>query len=234
VAPSAETFGSSQGARGILKGGRQNTSLGGLRVEWNYVELVRVASVVHWRVAKHAIQANVDQICRISRLGLCLCLDLRVLVDVRHGGNGVAAGACPREAGHGGGPRRGLGDEGRPTSMHAPEGRSHSASSAGPAKRTRPWIRHRRRFCSRRARFRVEQNGAWNRGRLVLSDDDAAIAGELEVNLWQRAIVRSSWREGSAMERVGLAVGVVEGTRIGIEQVSRVGLFRGRIKRRGG
>jgi hypothetical protein len=117
--------------------------------------------------------------------------------------------------------------------MHATEGRAHCAGAPRATKGTRPRVRQRGRLCARGPRFRVEQDGPRHRARLVLGDDDAAVAGEFEIDLGQRAIVCGARREGGAVERVGLAVGVVEGARFGIEQVSRVRLFRGRVQRRG-
>lgn len=120
--------------------------------------------------------------------------------------------------------------------MHAPvRGRLGGCSSGrgGRAKGTRAGGGLGGRLWARRAGLGVEQNGPVAALGLVLGDQDAAVARKLQVDLGQRPVVGGPQREGGSMQRVWLAVGVVEGARFGIEQVSRVRLFGGRIERRG-
>jgi hypothetical protein len=72
----------------------------------------------------------------------------------------------------------------------------------------------------------VEEDRLGHGRRLILGDDDAAVAGELEVNLGQRAI--SGLRGG--MQRVRLSVGVRERVRVGIQQLARVSLLGHRVE----
>jgi hypothetical protein len=89
------------------------------------------------------------------------------------------------------------------------------------------------RLCTRRPRLRVEQDRLGDRAGLILRNDNATVARKVQVDLGQRAIVGGPQRQRGGMEGIRLAVGVVEGARFGIEQVSRVRVFRGRIECRG-
>ena len=84
-----------------------------------------------------------------------------------------------------------------------------------------------------RGRLRVEQDRLGHGGRLILGNDDAAVAGVVEVDLRQRPVVAAAGRQGGGVQRVGLAVGVVERVGFGIQQVSRVAFLGGRVEDRG-
>lgn len=194
------------------------------------MDLVGVAAVVHGRVAEHALQGGVDEIGGLFRFGLCLGLCLGVLVDVGHGRDGVAAGPRARKGGHGGRARGGLGDEGGAAGVHAPEGGARGACAGESAKDAWAGGRLGGRLWAERARLGVVQERLVGALGLVLGDEDAAVAGELEVDLGERAVVGGAQREGGGVQRVGLAVGVVEGAGVGVEQVARVRLLGGRVE----
>lgn len=223
MAFSTQSVGAAQRASSVVDGGRQQRRVGGLCVEGYNVDLVGVASVVHGQVAKHAVEADVGQVGRLLCAGLGLCLDLGVLVDVGHGRDGAAAGADAGEAGDGG-----LGGQRGAAGVQCGAGRGR----AGPAKGTGAGGWQRRRLCARRGGLGVEQDRLGHGGRLVLGDDDAAVARMVEVDLRQRPIVGRAGGQGRGVQRIRLAVGVVEGAGVGVQQVSRVALFGGRVERR--
>lgn len=66
-----------------------------------------------------------------------------------------------------------------------------------------------------------------------MGDDDAAVARIVEVDLRQRPVMSAAGRQGRGVQGIGLAVGVVERVGLGIQQVSRVAFFRGRVEDRG-
>lgn len=201
------------------------------------MDLVGVSAVVHGGVAKHAFQGDIDQVGGLLGLGLGLCVCLGMLVDVGHGGDGAAAGARAGEGGDGGRARGGLGDERRAAGVHAAIGGcggGGGAGSGGRSKGTRAVGGLGGRLWTRRAGLRVEQDGPVAALGLVLGDQNAAVARKLQVDLGQRPVVGGPQREGGAMQRVGLAVRVAEGARLGIQQVARVRLFGGRVEGGGG
>ena len=212
--------------------------------ERHNVHLVRVAAVGHARAAKHAFEAGVDQIRRLSGagvgVGVCVCLDLAMFVDVGHGGDGRAAGASAGEAAHGGRPRRRLCRERGPTGVEAAKGRRGGAGrrSVGAAKapraRVRVRVRVRGRGGRRRARLAVEQHRLGHVGKVILGDDDAHVARELEVDLRERPVVAAPGRQRRGVQRVRLAVGVEQGAAVRVEQMARVRLLGRRVERRRG
>lgn len=180
MASAAEALGAAQRTCSILYAGAQYGGIGGLGVEGHNVDLVGVAAVVHGEVAEHAVEADVGQVGRLLGPRLGFGLDLGVLVDVGHGGDGAAAGAYAREAGDRGRARRrcGLRDERGAAGMQSAKRRPCCARSAR-ACRGRGG-----RVGARRGRLGVEQNGLGHGGRLILGDDDAAVARVVEVDLW--------------------------------------------------
>ena len=64
-------------------------------------------------------------------------------------------------------------------------------------------------------------------GKVILGDDDAHVARELEVDLREGPVVAAPGRQRRRVQRVGLAVGVQERAAVGLEQMARVRLFRG-------
>lgn len=154
-----------------------------------------------------------------------------MLVDVGHGRDGAAAGPRTHKGSYCGRARSGLGDEGSAAGMHAPERRAGGACAGEATKGARARGGLGGRLGAGRARLRVEQERLVGALGLILGDEDAAVAGELEVDLGQRPVVCGAQREGGAVQRVGLAVGVVEGAGVGVEQVARVRLLGGRVER---
>lgn len=108
-------------------------------------------------------------------------------------------------------------------------GRGRAGSIAG-AKCTRAYGWNGWGFGARWGRLGVEENRLGHALDVILSNDDAAVARVLEVDLWQRSVMPAPWRQRGSMQRVGLAVRMVEGARLGIEQVARVALFGGRVE----
>lgn len=102
----------------------------------------------------------------------------------------------------------------------------------GAAKWSRPRIRRGGRVDAWRGRLRVEQDGLGHGGRLVLGDDDAAVARVVEVYLRQGPVMAAPWCQRRGMQRIRLALGVVERVGFGIQQMARVALFRRRVEHR--
>ena len=202
------------------------------------MDLVRVASECHLCVAKHALQTDSYHVGRLLRTGLCLLLDLGVLVNVRHGGYRVSACSSPVEGAHSRRSGRRFRGEGRSPRMQPTKRRPRGAGTPGNPGTTgttgttnepRSGLCLGRAFGAGRSWFGVEENGLGRGVGVVLGDDDPTVSGELEIDLRQGPIMGAPQGEGRAVQRIWLAVGVVEGVCIGIEQVSRVRLFRGRI-----
>ena len=95
------------------------------------------------------------------------------------------------------------------------------------------WVRACGRLGAARGGLRVEQDRLGHGRSLILGDDDAAVAGVVEVNLGQRPVVSAAGRQGRGVQRIGLAVGVVESAGLGIQQVSRMAFLGGRVEDRG-
>jgi hypothetical protein len=93
---------STKGTGGVW---RVRTRVGGPRFERYNVQFVRVPPVAHCRVAEHAVQTCPDHVHRLGGLSLRLRLCLSMLVDVRHGRNGIAARASTCEGTDSGRPR---------------------------------------------------------------------------------------------------------------------------------
>ena len=201
------------------------------------MDLVGVASVVHGQVAEHAVEADVGQVGGFLGSCLCLCLELGMLVDVWHGRYGAAAGPYARKStdGRRARRRRRFCDEGRSPCMEGARRRGWCSGGGGvaAAKCSRSWVRAGGRVGAGRGRLRVEQDRLGHGGRLILGNDDAAVAGVVEVDLRQRPVVAAAGRQGGGVQRVGLAVGVVERVGFGIQQVSRVAFLGGRVEDRG-
>jgi hypothetical protein len=239
VAPPAQTFSPAERGDGVRDGGARRRRVCRLGVEGHDVDLVRVAAVVHGQVAKHAVEADVGQVRRFLGARLRLGLrDLGVLVDVGHGRDGAAAGAYAREAGQRGrAGRRRLCDQRGATGMDAAQRRARGARSAGGQARPegpRAGGGQRGRLGAGGGGLRVEQDRLGHGGRLILGDDDAAVARVLEVDLRQRPVMAAPGGQRRGVEGVRLAVGVVEGAGLGVEQVARVRLLRGRVEHGGG
>ena len=77
--------------------------------------------------------------------------------------------------------------------MQATKRRPRGAGRGNAAESTRSRVGLRGRFGAGRARFGIVEDGLGHRGRLILGHDDAAVAGELEVNLRERTIVTGPW-----------------------------------------
>jgi hypothetical protein len=180
------------------------------------VHLVRVATVCHGGVAEHALKAGVDNISRLAGARLGLRCHGRVLVDIGHGGDGGAAGAGAGEG---------------PSKRRAWRGRLDCERGAAGMQAAWRWCRT-SRAGARAGGLGVEQDELGHGGRLILSNDDAAVAGELEIDLGQRSIVAAARGDGCSMEGIWLTVGVGEGAGVGIEQMARVRLLGCRLEAR--
>lgn len=66
---------------------------------------------------------------------------------------------------------------------------------------------------------------------VILGDDDADVARELEVDLRKGAVVGAPRRQGSRMQRVRSVIGVEESRAVRIKQMTRVRLLGGRVER---
>lgn len=141
-----------------------------------------------------------------------------MLVNVWHGGYGVAASAdACKAADCGRSGRRRLGDQRRAAGVNWwIRGIECPRAQAGG---------QRGRVGARRGRLRVEQNRLGHGGRLVLGDDDAAIARVLQVDFREWAVMGRAGRP-----RIELAIAVVEGAALRVEQMSCVRLVCGRVE----
>lgn len=198
---------------------------------------VRVASVVHGQIAEHAVEADIGQVRRLLGSGLRLGLELGMLVNVWHGGYGAAAGSDAGESPDSGRTwwRRRLCNKGRSPRMKIAQCRARGAggtrgAGVGSTKRSHAWVGTCGRFGAWGGWLGVEQNGLGHGRSLILGDDDAAVARVVEVNLRQRPVMSAARRQGRSVQGIGLAVGVVERVGLGIQQVSRVAFFRGRVE----
>lgn len=119
--------------------------------------------------------------------------------------------------------------------MQAAKGRSHGAGSgSGSGSRRAAKAAGARlggRLGAGRGGLAVEQHRLSHMGEVILSNDDAHVAWELEVDLRERPIMAAAGRQWSGMERVRLAVWVEEGTAVRVEQVSGVRLLCRRVER---
>jgi hypothetical protein len=232
----AKALGAAQRVCSIVCACAQQRGLGGLCVERNDVYFVRVAAVVHGQIAEHAVEADIGQVGRLLGSGLGFGLDLGMLVDVGHGGYGAAAGAYTCKAADRGRPwrRRRLRDEGRTTSMESTKRRPRCrrVAGVGAAKRSCAWIGRGVRVEARRGRLGVEENRLGHGGRLILGDDDAAVARVVEVYLRQRPVMAAPGGQGRSVQRIRLALGVVERVGLGIQQMARVTLLGRRVEHR--
>jgi hypothetical protein len=85
---------------------------------------------------------------------------------------------------------------------------------------------------ARRGRLGVEENRLGHGGRLILGDDDAAVARVVEVYLRQRPVMAAPGGQGRSVQRIRLALGVVERVGLGIQQMARVTLLGRRVEHR--
>lgn len=159
-----------------------------------------------------------------------------MLVDVGHGGYGAAAGAYAREASDRGRARwrGGLCDERRCAGVQSPKRRRWRTGIAGigGAKCAGAEVGRCGSVDAWWGRLGVEQDGLGHGGRLVLGDDDAAVARVVEVYLRQGPIMAAPRGQGRGVQGIRLALGVVERVVLGIQQMARVALFCRRVEHR--
>lgn len=194
------------------------------------MDLVRVSAVVHSQVAKHAVETDVGQIRGFFYPGLCSSLSLSVFVYVGHGRNGTASANTVEASNRGRAGCWRLRDEGGTTSMQTAKRVGYAPTAVIASKCSGAGARYGRGLGAGWRGFGVEQDRLGHGGRLILGDDDAAVARIIEVDLGERTIVTAAGRQRSGVQWIGLAIGMVEGVGVGIEQVSRVALLGRRVE----
>jgi hypothetical protein len=76
----------------------------------------------------------------------------------------------------------------------------------------------------------VEQDRLGHGRRLILGDDDAAVAGVLEIDLRQGPVVAAAGCQWCRVQGIRLALGVGERVRLWVEEVTSMRLFCGRVQ----
>jgi hypothetical protein len=118
--------------------------------------------------------------------------------------------------------------------MHPSESWSRRVGTTRPAEDPRACLGLRRGLGARRTRLRIKEDALGRGHELILGDDYAAVARELQVDFGQWTIVPTAEVEGGAMQRIWLAVVVGECSRwVRVQQVARVRFFRRRVQSRG-
>lgn len=155
-----------------------------------------------------------------------------MLVDVGHGGYRIPTGSCAYEIGHGGRSRGGFVGQRGAASVRASKGWASSVRTSGTAKGSGACIGLGGGFCTGRAWLGVEQDGLGHRGGFILCYYDAAVAREVEVNLGGGAVVGRARGQRGLVERVRLAIKMVQCARVWIEEMPGVRVFGGRVEGR--